>query len=386
MFRPAPLAAALPADFHSNSPETGGTLAASAHPPNARGEVTTVKNSLRWLPAVIAPAIVVSGVIALPAIANAVATPPERTAQEVLALIADAENAAYSGTIEQTSDLGLPEVPKVGPGSSTGTDATSTALDLLAADHTARVFVDGPSKQRLQVLDTLAERNVIRNGAEVWAYDSKTKNAAHATLTAADEVESLTPAQLADKFIAAIEPSTEVAVTSTATVAGRAVYELELTPKSDATLIEDVTLSVDAETGVPLKIVVDARGQSSDAFSVGFRSIDFAAPDPSTFEFTPPPGAHVSTPGLPPAAKQDHPRPTIMGTGWDSIVVLPAAAAGENPLASVDARSARMLDDLTTPVEGGRALQTSLVSVLLLDDGRVLAGAVPIASLEAAAR
>ena len=299
-------AAVIRADFHSNHAGSGGTLTASASYRKRATEVTIVKNSVRWLPAVIAPALIIGGVIAIPAIANADETPPSRTAQQVLVLVAESKDAAYSGTIEQTSDLGLPEVPKVGPGSSsTGTDAASTVLDLLAADHTARVFVDGPDKQRLQVLDTLAERDVIRNGADVWAYDSKTKNAAHVTLSASEETEPINPAQLADRFIAAIEPSTEVSVTSTATVAGRGVYQLELTPKSGTTLIEDVTLSVDAKTGVPLQVVVDARGQSSDAFSVGFRSIEFSAPDASTFEFTPPPGAHVTTPTPPSAGQRD---------------------------------------------------------------------------------
>jgi hypothetical protein len=41
--------------------------------------------------------------------------------------------------------------------------------------------------------------------------------------------------------------------------------------------------------------------------------------------------------------------------------------------------------ELTTPVAGGRALSTSLVSVLLTDDGRVFAGAVPVSRLEAVA-
>ena len=35
-----------------------------------------------------------------------------------------------------------------------------------------------------------------------------------------------------------------------------------------------------------------------------------------------------------------------------------------------------MLGTLTEPVDGGRILQTSLVTVLFTDDGRVLAGAV----------
>jgi hypothetical protein len=41
---------------------------------------------------------------------------------------------------------------------------------------------------------------------------------------------------------------------------------------------------------------------------------------------------------------------------------------------------------LTTAVPGGLVLHTALVNVLLTDDGRVLAGAVPVSRLESAAR
>ncbi|HEY4224955.1 MAG TPA: DUF2092 domain-containing protein [Pseudolysinimonas sp.] len=365
-----------------------------------------MKNVVRWLPAVVAPVLVIGGALAIPAVANAAAAPPSRTAQQVLALIAGAKDAAYSGTIRQTSDLGLPQLPSVGPGSSsTGSDATSQILDLLTADHTARLFVDGESKERVQVLDSLAERDVVRNGSEVWTYDSKTKKATHVTLSAhqpaagsaspSPDAQTLSPAQLAEKFIAAIEPSTKVSVSSTASVAGHAVYQLRLTPRADAsqadaTLVSRVTLSVDAKTGLPLKVVVDARGQKSDAFTVGFSSIDYSTPAASLFDFTPPKGAIVSTPAAPskPAHPSGsgtrHPEPTVTGSDWSSIVELPAAAPGAAPSAS--ASQSKLLDELTTSVSGGRALQTSLLSVLLTDDGRILVGAVPIASLEAAAQ
>ena len=143
-----------------------------------------MKNSARWLPAIIAPVLIAAGAITIPAVANAASTPPSKTAQQVLAMIAGSKDAAYSGTLEQTSDLGLPQLPSVGPGSSsTGSDAASQVLDLLTANHTARVFVDGPKKERLQVLDRLAERDVVRNGSELWTYDSKANTATHATLT-----------------------------------------------------------------------------------------------------------------------------------------------------------------------------------------------------------
>jgi outer membrane lipoprotein-sorting protein len=387
-----------------------------------------VNKNVKWLPALLAPVLVIGAAIAVPAVANAASTPPEKTAQQVLALVSGAKDAAYSGTIEQHSDLGLPQLPSTGPGSSaSGSDATSQILDLLTADHTARVFVDGASKQRLQVLDSLAERDVIRNGSEVWTYDSKTKAATHVTLPSKSsksskpitgpvpndpdaknpsspapelttpELQTLSPAQLADRFIQAITPSTDVTVTSTASVAGRSVYQLELTPRTgSATLISHVVLSVDAATGLPLKVVVDARGQKADAFSVGFRSIDFSTPSASLFRFTPPKGATVTTPTAPTkrpdattpkATPTSHPKPIVTGTGWDAIVELPAgASATKGGSTAPSTKQSKLLDELTTVVPGGRALQTSLLSVLLLDDGRVFVGAVPIASLEAAAQ
>ena len=388
--------------------------------PTRAPEVIDVKNSVRWLPAVIAPVLIAAAAITIPAVANAASTPPSKTAQQVLALIAGAKDASYSGTVEQTSDLGLPQLPSVGPGSAAsagaGSDATSQLLDLLTANHTARVFVDGAKKERLQVLDSLAERDVVRNGAEVWTYDSKTKTATHVTLTPhtpgshdshpgltpgatpgtdatpGPDAETLTPAALADKFLSAIEPSTKIAVSSTSSVAGRAVYQLTLTPKTGSTLISSVTLSVDAKTGLPLKVVVDARGQTSDAFTVGFRSIDFSTPAASLFDFTPPKGATVTTPKTDkPAPSGSTPdpkhatKPTITGSGWATIVELPASSTGSTtPNAS--ASQSKLLDELTTSVAGGRALQTSMLSVLMMDDGRILVGAVPISSLEAAAQ
>ena len=384
-----------------------------------------MNKNVKWLPALLAPVLVIGAAIAVPAVANASATPPDKTAQQVLALIAGAKDAAYSGTIEQHSDLGLPQLPTTGAGSSAGgSDSTSQILDLLTADHRARVFVDGASKQRVQVLDSLAERDVVRNGSELWTYDSKTKKATHATLparsaagsgtpitgpvpndpdasatpgSATPQLQSLSPAQLADRAIQAITPSTDVTVTSTASVAGRAVYQLELTPRTgSATLVSHVVLSVDAATGLPLRVVVDARGQKAAAFSVGFSSIDFSTPSASLFRFTPPKGASVTTRTAPaPSAKKPdtapkaatHPKPTVTGTGWDTIVELPAGATakkGSSPTPS--ATQSKLLDELTTAVPGGRALQTSLLSVLLLDDGRVLVGAVPVATLEAAAQ
>lgn len=75
-----------------------------------------------------------------------------------------------------------------------------------------------------------------------------------------------------------------------------------------------------------------------------------------------------------------HPSPSVTGEGWDTVIGLPAGTA------PAELTSNPQLAQALQPVSGGRALTTSLVSVLVLDDGRVFAGLVPLDRLESAAR
>ena len=171
---------------------------------------------LRWLPAAAVPAVIAAGALAGSLPASAGDPLPPKTPEQVLQLIAQHGEPALSGTLEQTSELGLPELPKTGP----GTDSSSTAwLELLTGPHTARVYRDGPDNARIQVMDRLAERDAIRHGNEVWFYNSKDNTAAHAQLPAeaagdadhhSGKDATATPDQLAAMFLAKIDPSTDV--------------------------------------------------------------------------------------------------------------------------------------------------------------------------------
>ncbi|TFB70036.1 sigma-E factor regulatory protein RseB domain-containing protein [Cryobacterium sp. Hz9] len=385
------------------------------------------RNSLKWLPAVVVPAVVVAAVIAVPFQAGAAVDLPDKTPEQVLLLVHDSTVSTFSGTVSQSSDLGLPALdlsagmtksmqksmtesrPEGAASSVSGAStigALSTALDLLSGSHEFRVYAGGESQSRVQIKDRMAERDVVQNGSDVWLYDSSSNAATHLSVpadlaaTAESEFAALksqlptdlsTPAQLAERFLSELDPSTTVSVGTDARVAGRSVYQLVLTPKATDSLVASVSIAVDSETGLPVQVVVMAEGQSAPALQVGFTAIDFAAPDADRFDFVPPANATVTEqalPDLPDRATGDHTgaqRPTaaelprITGSGWSSIVEVPAAAVpaelGNNPL----------IDQLTNGVEKGRALTTSLMTVFLAADGRMFAGAVPLAQLQAAA-
>jgi len=336
---------------------------------------------LRWLPAAAVPAVIAAGALAGSLPASAGDPLPPKTPEQVLQLIAQHREPALSGTLEQSSELGLPELPKTGG----GPDASGTAwLELLTGPHTARVYRDGPDNARVQVMDRLAERNAIRHGNDVWFYNSKDNTAAHAQLPAgeaggtgrhgAGSDVTATPDQLAAMLLAKIEPGTDVAVGADVQVAGRAAYNLVLTPKSGATLVGSIAVAVDGQTGLPLGVEIKARGQSDPAFRVAYTSLTLGAPDASVFTFTPPPGATVEE--IPvkkhehgndagnataPAAKDRAGKPAVTGSGWDSVAEFPAGTAGQASNATA------LLAQATVPVQGGRLLSTALVNVLVLD-------------------
>jgi outer membrane lipoprotein-sorting protein len=363
----------------------------------------------RWLPALVAPVVIVGGAIAVPAVASAASQLPSKSPQQVLQLIAKSDTAAFSGTVKQASDLGLPDLTALQNGAGVAGASGNDLVDLLTGSHTAKVYTDGHAKQRVQLLETLAERDAIRNGDSIWLYDSQQKQATHLTLSGKggadagkkDDATEVTPAQVAAKLVDELRPSTDFAVSTDDKVAGRAVYRLTLEPKAAGTLVKDATVAVDAQTGVPLEVSVYAKGQSKPAATVAFSSIDYGVPAASVFDFTPPKGTKVeneqlggdhrrpqSTPQLP-ADK----RPTVIGDGWDAIAELPAGSVDLAQLSGAAAHAggagggdASSLLGLLQPVAGGRGVQTSLVSVLITDDGRVLAGAVPLSALETAAQ
>ncbi|NQX17644.1 DUF2092 domain-containing protein [Rathayibacter sp. VKM Ac-2857] len=356
----------------------------------------------RWVPAAVVPLVVVAAAVTLPLSANAAGDLPEKSASDLLTFVAESDTTAFSGEVQQTSALGLPDLSALG---STGSgaqgagdaSATSALMELATGSHQARVYVDAEHGARLQVLDRLAERDVVATKTDgVWVYDSAENAVTHLLPPTGDAPqpdapagEVPTPSSIAEQLLAAIDPTTTVAVGSDVRVAGRDAYELVLTPRDSSTLVGSVTVSIDGETGLPLGVAVTAVGGTAPAFSVAYTSIDVSAPDASMFSFTPPAGAEVTEKAAPvheeatapfdatdvPAAPEGDSGVTTTGTGWGSIVELPAG----------DAESLAQLDAVTTAVDGGRVLSSALFTVLLTDDGRVLAGAVPVDALTAAA-
>lgn len=360
----------------------------------------------------------VGAVMAGALIGTAQASPalPARTPAQLLAAVAGrtAPLPALTGTVVESASLGLPDLP--------GTDNPSSITTLLTGSHTVRIWYAGPRHFRLAVPGMASESDLIVNGGTAWYWQSTTNSVTRYSLPAGDHpaehgpapAMALTPQQAARQALAAVGPSTRVSVQNNVTVAGEAAYQLVLAPRSPNSLIGQVRIAIDATHHVPLRVQIFARGAQSPAFGVGYTSISFVRPAASNFSFSPPPGAKVKTAtllpsgwsGQPPASRKVSANPRVMGRDWLTVAVLPASAlsemsggagsaagvagsaaqsaAGSNPGGSSGGISGSALLGAAmrsaTNVHGawgsGRLLHTSLLSILITSNGRVLVGAV----------
>jgi outer membrane lipoprotein-sorting protein len=373
--------------------------------------------ALRWIaPAAVLALVLLVGTSGTLLRANAAGALPERTAAQLLVDLQKANPDGFSGTVSQQADLGLPELPGIG-----GSDDSSELSALMTGSHTLKVWYDGPQRARIALLGTLGESDLIRNGKDVWMWSSRSKTATHTVLPTRASAPSKaipdlprTPQEAADQALEALDPSTKVTTDGTATVAGRAAYQLILAPRDTSSLVGQVRLAIDSEQHIPLQVQVFAKGAGTPALQVGFTQISFTKPSAEQFRFTPPPGTKVtegkagdehprkdrSAPGddsnapgddsnargdeqsardrgsdRGTGAKATGERPSVVGKGWTAVVT--ANMPADELRADSDSRP--ILDRLPR-VSGswgsGRLLSGTLFSVLVTDDGRVLVGAV----------
>lgn len=344
--------------------------------------------ALRWtVPVGVAGVVMVAATGVLSA--QSIPPLPTRTAAQLLADVETAQVDGLSGTVVAKASLGIPALPDAASGTS--------LISLLSGSHTLRVWYAGDDRQRVALMDATGEADVFHNGRDIWTYDSSTHQATHTRLPAASATShqgqqppagmpTLTPQQVAAQVLAAVDPTTAVSVGVAHQVAGRAAYELVLTPRGQTSRIGSVRIAIDGKTSIPLRVRVYPRGLDSPAVDVAYTRISYGVPNLSNFTFTPATSVHVrQMPSAPAGAPAQQPKITTIGSGWTTVVRaqgMDLLGAGSGGASSPSAGSGELSGYLQTLPRvswsggSGRLLQTTLLTVLISDDGRLYAGPV----------
>jgi outer membrane lipoprotein-sorting protein len=345
---------------------------------------------------------------------------PKISAQQLIEKIAASDVQQLSGTVKISTDLGLPDLgglensltggggSRSGSGDGSSADPTAKLTELVSGTHTLRVAADGEDKQKLSLLENAAEYSLIHNGKDVWGYDSASNEVFHATADDSDgkgkgerEEVPATPKELTEDALKAVDDTTSVTVEGTAQVAGRDAYRLVIKPKDSGSTVGQITVAVDAKTGLPLKFTLTPTSGGAAVVDAGFTQISYAKPAASTFDFTPPKGAKVTEEDA--TAPSEHSGEkdfgggdlgggelgkgtdgpeglNVIGEGWNSIAVLDTGGEGMPSGSEVGGEFGGFLDSLGDKVSGkfgeGTVFKTRLINALITDDGKVYVGAV----------
>ena len=306
-------------------------------------------------------------VIAATTVASAsVPSLPHRTAAQ---LLAEAGQAAakplgpLTATVQETADLGLPQLPAVAqPGGSAG---------LATGNQSITIWYRDPQHIRIAEPVPAGESDLRLSGRTLWLWDSKTQTATRVTFPARitglpdkggnglasggpPAVRSGSPAgslpdsplAAANQVLKAVGPATVVGVQSNVYVANRPSYQLSLVPRSSQSLVGQVLIAIDASRGIPLRVEVFGRGSAGLAYSVGFTSLTFGTPAASNFSFTPPPGATVKREAVPGNLKSVLGKgglgPAALGLGGLGAVSAGSAVAGPSALSGGQAAAGKL--------------------------------------------
>lgn len=323
--------------------------------------------------------------------------PPIKPAR-LIASMAEALSGRFwmSGEVQTRLDLGLPVVPD-------GWGGDEGALGLMNGTNRFRVW-RSPRGVRLAHVTEASEQVLVANERKGWWWDSVEFQAtrvrrrdlldalyrgwigrtlASAERSAADvsAAELSDPVRLARYLLREFAPTASVRVRGTTEVAGRPAYRLVMNPRSDVTLVRSVSVAVDVETRLPLRVrVTSSRGGGDPAIEAAFTEVSFDRIGRSMFQFRPPAGAEVvdALDRLP----REHRRPRAIRRALrraDRNVQLIGSG--------FEARWIVRLKHGTPPTLAGQLpYQGPLVSALLVDGprrDRVLIGPVPLEVLQA---
>ncbi len=403
---------------------------------------------VRWaVPAVTAVA-VAGAFLAPPLLASAdESILPAVTPGQLVTTVAAAEPTPLSGTVVYTARLGLPEIPveltgadpiALLGGSSTmrvWTDGTERSrVALLGAASEYSVVQDGAQAWTYSSSDDAVVHYAL-SAEDQARYDGLAADVRAGTVPQiAGDLP--TPDEAARAALAQVESFSTVEMGKQTQVAGRDAYQLVVSPKDSSTLVAKVVVAIDAETSTPLRVQTwSTADASSPALEIGFTDVSFATPDAAVLAFSAPAGAAVKDVVVPlpelsgaqaaDGSLADGALPeglSVSGTGWETVVqasgldvaalvagdpkaltsmpgadltigsqsaqdlideFVPSDDSGAPTIPSLD--TSALYDQLTTAVPEGRLLTSTLLSVLITTDGRVLVGAVPAETLRAMA-
>jgi len=341
----------------------------------------------------------VAALVTLPAAVGALpVSAPSVAPGALLTRINGSGPVAFTGYAVSHGGLNLPAIDLVG----------GQVGGLLSETSQLRVWWAGVESYRVDRVTEANEYDVRRDRGLTWVWDSGPRRATAMTGTPAvqtPEPPDALPSTLGRRLLGAATPADvstgRIHGIPARRVAGRSAVGLAWTPRDPGSLVQEVRVWADAQTGLPLDVEVDAVG-AHNAYRTSFLDLRTGPPAPADLAFDPskdrsadvestppdtsgslaPPYRLPASIGGLPLRSTARPFVATYGSGVSLVVVVPVDASAAQAVRQQLDSPAR--PPVREPFGMASELASPLLSALVFTDedrGYILAGTVTRAVL-----
>jgi outer membrane lipoprotein-sorting protein len=214
----------------------------------------------------------------------------------------------------------------------------------LISGASGRLWLTNDGRGRIELQSDAGDTQVVWDSSKLTVYDSSSNTAYEVALPATGTADtSSQPAPSLDQIsnaIAQLEQHANVSDAVPGVVANQSAYTVSVSPKENGGLFGEGQLAWAASNGVPLRVAITAKGDSTPVLELKVTDISFGSVDPADVSIAPPAGTKIV----------DVTPPTGSSSGESS----------DKPVTGVDAVRAAVPFSLAAPATvGGRPLTSA---------------------------
>jgi outer membrane lipoprotein-sorting protein len=206
--------------------------------------------------------------------------------------LAQAVHDALTAPAPQGVDARVTFTNNLLPSSALLGDATSA----LVSGASGRLWLTNDGHGRIELQSDAGDTQIVWDSSKLTVYDSSSNTAYELALPASRSTDSTHQTPTLDEIsnaLAKLEQHANVSDAQPDVVANQGAYSVTISPKQNGGLVGDAELGWAAANGVPLRIALTAKGDSTPVLELEVTDISFDAVDPGDVEIAPPAGAKI---------------------------------------------------------------------------------------------